>query len=628
MKVKSSILGLILCLIIATPLASAAFDIQKTDAEILAQLMPPMKGMTLNAWSYEAYNSSNCDQSLTNLVNIKANWVLLTVFWFMDNSTDVQIVPRPENYTASDSSLIHAIQKAQELGIKVALKPMVDIAHPLPGEWRGVINPSNWTAWFQNYRSFINHFADIAQTNDVQLFIVGTELKSSQQYEAEWRAVIGEARLRFNRELTYAANHDSYSPGTWVKFWDALDYVGVDAYFPLTSSYNPTLSTLISAWSSRVTQLYSASTQTGKKILFTEIGYCSQNGTNTQPYNWEVSGILDLQEQADCYQAALEVFKDKTWFEGWFWWNWETDPNAGGPTEKHYTSQNKPAQNILNQYYYEVAPDISMTNVTCSETKVELGGTVNIQATVANQGTYTETFNLTAYANNTAIETQTITLTNGSSIVTDFLWDTMGFENGNYTMRVYAWPIPFETDTTDNTLIGGNVFVGEVVDVAVIDVVLSKTIVCQGFTMNARSTVQNQGSNPAIFNLSLTANSSPMASTTVTLSVGEIQEVNFIINATGIETGSYSIAVAAEAILNETDLADNVHIGGDILVALPGDAAAPYGVVDIFDIVQVASAFQATPGAPNWNPNADFNNDGIIDVFDMVVVAVHFGDSY
>ena len=624
MKVKSSILGLILCLIIATPLASAAFARLRLEAEVLAQLVPPMKGMTLNAWSYEAYNSSGCDQSLTNLANIKANWVLLTVFWFMNTTADVEIHPRPDLYTASDSSLIHAIQKAQELGMKVALKPMVDVAD---GNWRGVINPANWTAWFQNYRSFINHFADIAQTNDVQLFVVGTELKSSQQYEAEWRTVIRDAMLRFSRELTYAANWDSYSPSTWIKFWDALDYVGVDAYFPLTSSYNPTLSQLISAWSSRVTGLHSVSTQTGKKILFTEIGYCSQNGTNIQPWNWEVSSTLDMQEQADCYQAALEAFKSETWFEGWFWWNWETDPNAGGPTERHYTPQNKPAQSILNQYYYEVAPDVSVTNVTCSRTKVELGGTVDIQATVANQGIYPETFNLTAYVNNTAIETQTITLANASSIITNFLWDTLGFENGNYTVKVYAWPLPYETDTTDNTFVGGYVFVGEVIDVAVIDVLLSKAIVCQGFTMNAQSIVQNQGSDTATFDLSLTANSSSWASATVTLSAGEIREVNLTINATGVETGIYLIAVVAGAILNETDLADNVHIGGNILVALPGDAAAPYGVVDIFDIVQVAVAFQATPGASNWNPNADFNNDGIIDIFDMVVTAVHFGDT-
>lgn len=622
---KTCIVGLVLWIVIATPLASSAYLGHRLEAEALTQLMPPMKGMTLNAWSYEAYNSSQCDQSLSNLASIKANWVLLTVFWFMNTSSDVEIHPRPDLYTASDSSLIHAIQKGQELGMKIALKPMVDV---VGGSWRGVINPSNWTVWFQNYRSFINQFADIAQANNVELLVIGTELKSSQQYEAEWRVVISQAGLRFSGELTYAANWDSYSPSNWVKFWDALDYVGVDAYFPLTSSYNPTLSQLISAWSSRVNELSSVSTQTGRKILFTEIGYCSQNGTNTQPWNWEISSTLDMQEQADCYQAALEVFKSKTWFEGWFWWNWETDPNAGGPTERHYTPQNKPAQSILNQYYYEVAPDIAVTSVTCSKTIVEVGGTVGIEATVANQGIYPETFNLTAYANNTVIETQTITLANGTFTIIDYLWNTLGFVDGNYTTKVYAWPIPYETDITDNTLTGGSVFVGEISDVAVTEVLLSKAVVCQGFTMNAQSTVQNLGINTVTFDVSLTANSSSWASETVTLGPGEIQEVDFTINSTGMELGSYSIAVVAAAIPNETDLTNNVLAGGHLLVTLPGDIASPYGVVDIFDIVQVAAAFQATPGAPNWNANADLNNDVIIDIFDIVVVAAHFGDSY
>jgi len=100
---------------------------------------PSMKGMTLNAWSAEAYSSSDFDQSITNLANIKANWVTFTVFWFMEYYNDTEMHRRSDLYTASDSSLVHAIQKAHELNIKVALKPMVDV---VDGHWRGEIQPS------------------------------------------------------------------------------------------------------------------------------------------------------------------------------------------------------------------------------------------------------------------------------------------------------------------------------------------------------------------------------------------------------------------------------------------------------------------------------------------------------
>jgi len=425
-----------------------------------------MKGMTVNAWSVEAYSTSDFDQSITNLFNAKANWALFTVFWFMETSTSVEIHPRYDLYSASNSSLTHAIQKAHELGMKVSLKPMVDV---VDGTWRGQINPSSWATWFTSYRYFIHDFAQLAEANDVELCVVGTELKSSQSYESSWRQVISETRAVFSEELTYAANWDSYGTSQ-VKFWDALDYVGVDAYFPLTNSFDPTVAQLKNGWSygpsgrNWTNELYMAYTATGKQVVFTEIGYVSKNGTNTRPWDWNVSSALDLQEQADCYQAALDVFRDRTWFGGWFWWNWETDPNAGGPTEMHYTPQNKPAEIVLHQYYSEVR-DLAVTNVLVSRTVVGSGLSMTINVTVENHGVFTEAFDLTVYVNSTVIETETVTLQTGMSRLISCRWNTSGFEKGRYTVSAYAWPLSGELDITDNTYVGGNVTVAMVGDV-------------------------------------------------------------------------------------------------------------------------------------------------------------------
>jgi len=50
-------------------------------------------------------------------------------------------------------------------------------------------------------------------------------------------------------------------------------------------------------------------------------------------------------------------------------------------------------------------------------------------------------------------------------------------------------------------------------------------------------------------------------------------------------------------------------------------------IVDIFDLVLVASAYGSTPSSPNWNPNTDINGDNIIDIFDLVIVASHYGEA-
>jgi PKD repeat protein len=49
------------------------------------------------------------------------------------------------------------------------------------------------------------------------------------------------------------------------------------------------------------------------------------------------------------------------------------------------------------------------------------------------------------------------------------------------------------------------------------------------------------------------------------------------------------------------------------------------GVVDIYDAIQMANAFNTTPSSPKWNPNADLNCDGAVDIYDAIILANHFG---
>ncbi|MEM2507323.1 MAG: CARDB domain-containing protein, partial [Nitrososphaeria archaeon] len=104
--------------------------------------------------------------------------------------------------------------------------------------------------------------------------------------------------------------------------------------------------------------------------------------------------------------------------------------------------------------------DIATTNLTPLKTIVGQGYTMNINVTVANQGDFTETFNVTLYANTTEIVTKEIILESGGSATITFAWNTTGFAKGNYTLWAYARPVQGETDTTDNTFTNGMVYIG------------------------------------------------------------------------------------------------------------------------------------------------------------------------
>jgi hypothetical protein len=235
------------------------------------------------------------------------------------------------------------------------LKPHIDLSND-PTHWRGEIgfgtDETAWAQWFASYRDFIVHYAQLAQETGVELFAIGTELGGTAHRESDWRNIITAVRSVYNGLLTYAANFDGEQ--FVVNFWDALDFIGIDAYYPLTQKTDPTVAELKAGWASPKSELAALSQAWGLPIIFTEVGYRSVDGTNMAPWDWVSDGPVDLQEQADCYQALFEVFQSEPWMEGVFWWAWGTDPDHGGPSDTSYSPHNKPAEAIL-QYFFASA---------------------------------------------------------------------------------------------------------------------------------------------------------------------------------------------------------------------------------------------------------------------------------
>jgi hypothetical protein len=155
-------------------------------------------------------------------------------------------------------------------------------------------------------------------------------------------------RSRYHGPLTYAANWGSETSINW---WDAVDYIGVDAYYPLTSKNDPTVAELKAAWQPYSATLASLAVAWNKTILFTEIGYRSQDGSNQHPSEWQSGGTVDLQEQADAYQAAFETIYNQPWFAGMYWWSWGVDPFEGSECDNGYTPHDKPAEDVLRSWY-------------------------------------------------------------------------------------------------------------------------------------------------------------------------------------------------------------------------------------------------------------------------------------
>jgi hypothetical protein len=58
---------------------------------------------------------------------------------------------------------------------------------------------------------------------------------------------------------------------------------------------------------------------------------------------------------------------------------------------------------------------------------------------------------------------------------------------------------------------------------------------------------------------------------------------------------------------------------------IPGDVTLS-GRVDGNDLIALSAAFGSSPGDPNWNANADLNNNGTVDGPDLSILAMHYGE--
>ena len=387
----------------------------------------PQKGMTFTNGKYcpfVKFDSALADTSLRNIRAVGANWVTLVVtMWqpYLNSTTLYRSGLQANKLTATDAQLLHAIQRAHALGMRVMLKPHVDAACTLDGllpasneaaacglpaggcgTWRGCIGvaqgadfpafgDAQWAAWFESYQENLVHYARLAQGAGVEQFSIGCELQGSTSAarDAEWRSVAAAVRAVYNGTLTYASNWGGDE--TNIEWWDALDLIGVDAYYPLpntncskctppTWTYgtnctaclpnpNPTKAQLVQAWRELIETgvangyqgeamsfgLRALHDKFQKPILFTEVGYCSTfRGTyasTTQCTGSATSSPPNATMQALRYEALLDAWRDVPWFEGVHWWNWDTDANFGGLANSCLSPQGKPAQTLLRRAY-------------------------------------------------------------------------------------------------------------------------------------------------------------------------------------------------------------------------------------------------------------------------------------
>jgi hypothetical protein len=307
------------------------------------------RGFVVTSWTANGYLLPLTDGALRRMATDGSSHAAIFTQWFMDDATSSGLAPDPAR-TPSDAAIEHAAVTAHEAGMAVTLKPQVGIRS---GSWIGEAQPADLAAFWADYRTMLLHYADLAEQIGANTLVIGTEMRTLSSNERLWRPLIAELRQRFHGALTYAANFDEFGR---VPFWDALDYIGVDGYFALADPVDPAppVPNLVSAWSFRgyLAQLAAVSRRTGKKVLFTELGYRGTHTTAVHPNRWDVVDVPDPQAQANAYEAFYQAVARQPWVAGVYWW----DVHPEERWIQDYSPIGKPAEEVMARW--NAVPDL------------------------------------------------------------------------------------------------------------------------------------------------------------------------------------------------------------------------------------------------------------------------------
>ena len=305
-----------------------------------------------------AYRSADGIKSQELLYETGINWLCLAVAVYQDTYHSTKMTyDYSEN--ASDMDVFDAIKRAHERNVKVCLKPMVNCRD---GVWRALIDfPDEdmhgrdiyWSEWFKNYTAFLLHYAEIAEYTKCEMFCIGCEMLGTERKEKYWRELIKKVRKVYHGPLVYNTNHGKEEVAKW---YDAIDYIGTSAYYPVTGHREQyDRETMVAEWKKISSHLAQVSGRLNKKIIFMEIGCRSARGCADIPWDFSHTDLpKDDAEQADFYDSCIEVMHDEPWFAGFFWWDWSTriyDTIDEAAEDRGFNIHLKKAEDVIKKWY-------------------------------------------------------------------------------------------------------------------------------------------------------------------------------------------------------------------------------------------------------------------------------------
>lgn len=273
-------------------------------------------GMNVISSSEYGMSSVQMEKNLQELVTLGGTTAVFVSVHYQESTFSSKIYPKQSS--PSVQSLKSAISFAKRLGLKVSLKPHVNLE---TRESRNRINPANFSEWSTNYSEYILSYAYLASELKVDSFFIGTELEGTTNNDEYWRSLIKLVRKVYKGEVSYSSNRLSEAEN--INWWDSLDFIGVSFYEPVLTvvDNDTTEAELISAWyyNGYILRLLQLHERWKKNIILSELGYYGRYDTALNPAVIS-NGRIDSRAQAIAYGAAYRVLSKVPQVKAFYIW--------------------------------------------------------------------------------------------------------------------------------------------------------------------------------------------------------------------------------------------------------------------------------------------------------------------
>lgn len=307
----------------------------------------------INGLSFVASPSKINQTHINPLKKVSANYVALMPFAFVREKTSPKVIysAKRQWFGETKEGLVQYAEEFKKNNIKLMIKPQIWVGR---GAYTGHISMTteeDWKSFEASYEDYILHFATTAEEINADIFCIGTELENFAKNRPKyWQKLIQKIRKVYRGKLTYAANWDEFKR---VSFWNELDFIGIDAYFPVSDKKSPSVKEFEEGWQPHKQEIIKIQKKFNKPIVFTEFGYRSIDFAGKEPWQSNrVEGLVNLENQQNGLQAIYNQFWKEDWFAGGFIWKWFYNyKEVGGEKNNRFTPQNKPAEVTIKKMF-------------------------------------------------------------------------------------------------------------------------------------------------------------------------------------------------------------------------------------------------------------------------------------